>query len=44
MEWNSDAELLELLLATLYTPVLGDVLDAEGFRHQFLPQPIRPLR
>jgi regulator of RNase E activity RraA len=44
MEWNSDAELFDLLFSTLYTPVLGDVLDAAGFRHQFLPQPIRPLR
>jgi 4-hydroxy-4-methyl-2-oxoglutarate aldolase len=44
MEWNNDAELFELLSAKLYTPVVGDVLDAAGYRHQFLPQPIRPLR
>jgi 4-hydroxy-4-methyl-2-oxoglutarate aldolase len=44
MEWNSDAELFALLTGGLYTPVLGDVLDAAGFRHQFLPQPVRPLR
>lgn len=27
---------------TLYTPVVGDILDALGFYHQFLPQPIQP--
>jgi len=32
------------LASTLYSPVIGDVLDALGYRHQFLPQPIRPLR
>src|ERR1051325_1602344 len=44
MEWKSDAELFSLLARTLYTPVIGDILDAAGYRHQFLPQPIRPLR
>jgi 4-hydroxy-4-methyl-2-oxoglutarate aldolase len=29
---------------TLYTPVVGDILDTLGFHHQFLPQPIQPLR
>jgi regulator of RNase E activity RraA len=43
MEWNNDLELFSLLLSKLYTPVVGDVLDAAGYRHQFLPQPIRPL-
>jgi 4-hydroxy-4-methyl-2-oxoglutarate aldolase len=28
----------------LYTPVVGDILDRLGFVHQFLPQPIQPLR
>jgi regulator of RNase E activity RraA len=44
MEWNNDAELFSLLTSTLYTPVIGDILDAAGYRHQFLPQPIHPLR
>jgi regulator of RNase E activity RraA len=44
MEWNNDAELFALLTSTLYTPVLGDVLDTAGYRHQFLPQAIHPLR
>lgn len=29
---------------TLYTPVVGDILDSLGYHHQFLPQPIQPLR
>ena len=28
----------------LYTPVVGDILDDLGYSHQFLPQPIQPLR
>lgn len=28
----------------LYTPVVGDILDGLGLYHQFLPQPIQPLR
>jgi regulator of RNase E activity RraA len=43
-EWKSDADLFELCARELYTPVVGDVLDGLGFTHQFLPQPIQPLR
>jgi 4-hydroxy-4-methyl-2-oxoglutarate aldolase len=43
-EWKSDDELCALILRELYTPVVGDILDQHGFEHQFLPQPIRPLR
>ena len=28
----------------LFTAVLGDILDREGCYHQFLPQPIKPLK
>ena len=42
-EWNTDQELRSLVLRELYTPVVGDILDALGRYHQFLPQPIRPL-
>jgi regulator of RNase E activity RraA len=41
--WNDDNELLKLIRAELYTPVVGDILDALGCYHQFLPQPIRSL-
>jgi 4-hydroxy-4-methyl-2-oxoglutarate aldolase len=44
MEWKSDTELFALACRELYTPVVGDVLDALGFEHQFLPQAIQPLR
>jgi regulator of RNase E activity RraA len=40
---GNDKELFELVRATLYTPVVGDILDTMGFYHQFLPQPIQPL-
>ena len=43
-EWKSDAELFALCCRELYTPVVGDILDDLGFAHQFLPQPIQPLR
>src|SRR5438067_13046705 len=43
-EWNSDTELFSLVRRELYTPVVGDVLDDMGFVHQFLPQPIQPIR
>src|SRR5215831_14636769 len=43
-EWKSDSELFALCTHELYTPVVGDILDELGFTHQFLPQPIQPLR
>jgi 4-hydroxy-4-methyl-2-oxoglutarate aldolase len=43
-EWKSDDELFALCVRELYTPVVGDILDDLGFNHQFLPQPIQPLR
>jgi 4-hydroxy-4-methyl-2-oxoglutarate aldolase len=43
-EWKSDTELFALCCRELYTPVVGDVLDDLGYSHQFLPQPIQPLR
>jgi 4-hydroxy-4-methyl-2-oxoglutarate aldolase len=41
--WSSDEELFELMSSELYTPVVGDILDAMGYYHQFLPQPIHPI-
>jgi regulator of RNase E activity RraA len=43
-EWKTDEQLFALVRSTLYTPVVGDTLDALGLYHQFLPQPIQPLR
>ncbi|MGR3712864.1 MAG: RraA family protein [Shimia sp.] len=39
----TDNELFALVKDKLFTAVLGDVLDALGYRKQFLPQPIKPL-
>ena len=43
-QWKNDAELFALMKRELYTPVVGDILDKVGCYHQFLPQPIKPLR
>ncbi len=43
-EWKTDGELFALLRRELYTPVVGDVLDALGRYHQFLPAAVQPLR
>lgn len=40
---SADENLYTLVLNTLYTPVIGDILDTLGFYHQFLPQPIQPI-
>ena len=32
------------LASTLYTPVIGDVMDVLGYTHQFLPSDIRGIR
>ena len=41
---HSSEALLELIRRELYTAVVGDVMDSIGFRHQFLPPQIKPLR
>ena len=43
-QWRNDAEMFDLIRAELYTPVVGDILDALGKYHQFLPQPVQPMR
>ena len=39
-----DKAIFELFRTELYTPVVGDILDSMGRVHQFLPQPIQPMR
>ena len=41
---HSSEALFELIRRELYTAVVGDVMDSIGFRHQFLPPQIKPLR
>lgn len=40
----SQDELLSVMRKELYSPVVGDVLDAMGYEHQFLPQAIQQTR
>lgn len=40
----TERDLFDLFRAELYTPVVGDILDTLGCYHQFLPQPIQPMR
>ncbi len=42
--WNSEQELFALMKEALYTPVVGDILDAMGCVHQFLPPELRPMK
>ncbi len=43
-EWKNETELFAICTRELYTPVVGDILDDLGYTHQFLPQPVQPLR
>ena len=36
--------LFQAMKETLYTPVVGDILDELGYTHQFLPQNIKPMK
>jgi len=42
--WSSDVELFQAARDSLFTAVLGDILDTLGFLRQFLPPHIKPLR
>lgn len=41
---RDDTDRTETLRAQLSTALIGDILDAMGHRHQFLPPNVRPLR
>ena len=41
--WKSDAELFALIRQELFTALVGDILDRNGYEYQFLPPEIRPL-
>jgi len=43
-KWKDDQELFRLMREELFTAVVGDVMDASGLIHQFLPPGITPLR
>lgn len=42
--WTDDDELFRIARGELHTAVVGDIMDKLGFRSQFLPPEIRPLR
>lgn len=42
-EWKDDEHLFRLMRQTLYSPVVGDLLDQCGQFHSFLPAQVRPL-
>src|SRR6202789_534019 len=44
VEAPGEATRFRTIIESLYTPVLGDVLDVLGYTHQFLPQPIQPMK
>ena len=44
MEGIGNSELSQFLRESLFSAVLGDILDRQGYYHRFLPQPIKPLR
>ena len=41
--WKDDSELFDLCRRELFPAVVGDVMDAQGLTHQFLPPQIKPL-
>ncbi len=44
MRFADDAEMFGAMRAQLFTAVVGDILDAMGLLHQFLPPRLRPVR
>lgn len=44
MNYKNDKELFAIAKAELFTALIGDVLDKLGYMHQFLPQPLKPVR
>jgi regulator of RNase E activity RraA len=42
--WKDDDELFAAIRGSLFPAVIGDVMDAMGYLHQFLPPAVQPLR
>jgi len=43
-KWKNDDELFALMKEKLFSAVIGDIMDQEGYLHQFLPPAIQPLK
>ncbi len=41
-KWKNDEELFILMKEKLFTAVVGDIMDQNGYLHQFLPPAIQP--
>lgn len=41
--WSDDNELFKMMRQKLYTAVVGDIMDKQGYLHQFLPPRLQPL-
>ena len=44
ISWKTEREMFQTIRKELFTALVGDVMDAEGMTHQFLPPEIKPLR
>lgn len=42
--WKDDTELFELIKKHLFSAVIGDIMDKEGYLHQFLSPQIQAMR
>ena len=42
-EWKNDDELFRIIKQELFSAVVGDIMDKQGYLHQFLPPQIQPL-
>jgi len=42
-EWKNDDELFLIIKQELFSAVVGDIMDKQGYLHQFLPPQIQPL-
>ena len=42
-EWKNDDELFRIIKKELFSAVVGDIMDKQGYLHQFLPPQIQPL-
>ena len=43
IKWKNDDELFKLMKEKLFSAVIGDIMDQDGYLHQFLPPAIQPL-
>lgn len=41
--WKNDDELFGIIKQELFSAVVGDIMDKQGYLHQFLPPQIQPL-